>query len=64
MFRWFKPRRVYLVWETSPDPRGGASLEHIFYDEKQCQHHVNRAQAEWDRIDKTVQVYYTSQIVL
>lgn len=64
MFRWFKPRRVYIVWETSPDPCASAAMEHIFYSERECIKHVEYAQAAWANVDSDVQVYYTSQIVL
>lgn len=64
MFRWLKPRRVYIVWETSPDPRASAAMEHIFYSKRECIAHVAEAQAAWARVDVNVQVYYTSQIVL
>lgn len=64
MFNWFKPRRVYIVWETSVDPRGAAAMEHIFYDRRECERHVAHAQSQWLSIDPSVKVYYTSHVVI
>jgi hypothetical protein len=64
MFRWLRPKRVYIVWETSVDPRASAAMEHVFYDRHECERHVAYAQAQWLEIDRGVQVYFTSHVVL
>lgn len=64
MFTWFRPRRIYIVWESNPDPRGAASMENVFYSERKCQEHVARAQSAWAHIDEDVDVYYTTHIVI
>lgn len=63
MLRWFRPKRVYIVWETSSDPRASAAMEHVFYSRRACERHVAHAQAQWREIDTSVQVYYTGHVV-
>lgn len=62
--RWFRPRKVYVVWESNPDLRGAAAMEHIFYSERKCLRHVKHVQSEWAKIDVSVEVYYTIHFVI